>query len=179
VTRLSAVVTTSAILGLGAGAYARAHAAHEPLDPSKGASLSSRIPCDGSTNPQDELSLAATFSPGGWERSFSINEFEEKYCQTGDLEFVCLKLGHSTWRQKWSTGSFGPAVVKKVGLDSCYKHGLKDPPKYLLTGWYKEGASDSKLPRNQAAVKQVSSNPEVYEFADPNGGTARLQINRR
>jgi len=56
---------------------------------------------------------------------------------------------------------------------------LKDPPKYLLTGWYKEGAPDSKLPRKQAAVKQVSSNPEVYEFADPNGGTARLEISRR
>jgi hypothetical protein len=179
VTRLSAVVATFAILGLGAVAYGRAHAAHEPLDPSKGASLSSRIPCDGSTNPQDEMSLAAAFSPGGWERSFSIDQFEEKYCQTGDLEFVCLKPGHSTWRQKWSTGSSGPAGVKKVGLDSCYKHGLKDPPKYLLTGWYKEGASDSKLARKQAAVKQVSSNPEVYEFADPNGGTARLEVNRR
>jgi hypothetical protein len=68
---------------------------------------------------------------------------------------------------------------KKVGLDSCYKRGLKDTPKYLLTGWYKEGAPDSKLPRKQAAVKQVSSNPEVYEFADPNGGRARLEINRR
>jgi hypothetical protein len=178
-TRLSAVVASLAILGLGAGAYARAHAADEPLDPSKGVSLSSRFPCDGSTNPQDEISLAATFSTGGWERSFSINEYDEKYCKRGDLVFTCLMPGHTTWRQKWSGDSSRPAVVKNVGLDTCYKRGLKDTPKYLLTGWYKEGGPDPKLPWKQAAVKQVSSKPDVYELADPNGGTARLEINRR
>jgi len=180
VTRLSAVVASFAILGLGAGAYARAHVADEPLDPSKGLSLSSRIPCDGSTNPQDEISLATTFSPGGWERSFRINEFDEKYCKRMDLEFVCLMPGKtSRWRQGWSSVSSLPPGVGKVGLDSCYKHGLKDAPKYLLTGWYKEGGPDPKLPWKQAPVKQVSSKPDVYEFVDPNGGTARLEINRR
>jgi hypothetical protein len=160
--------------------YARSHVPDEPLDPSKGASLSSRIPCDGATNPQDEISLAVTFSPGGWERSFTLTEFDEKYCKRGDLEFVCLMPGKtSRWRQEWSNDSSHPASVRKIGLDSCYKQGLKDAPKYLLTGWYKEGGPDPKLPRKQAAVKQVSSKPEVYEFADPNGGTARVEISRR
>ncbi len=179
-TRLTLVVGCCAVLCLGAIAYARSHAVDEPLDPSKGVSLSSRFPCDGSTNPQDEISLAATFSPAGWERSFKINEFDEKYCKRMDLEFVCLMPGKtSRWRQGWSIDSAHPAAVGKVGLDSCYRHGLKDAPKYLLTGWYKEGGPDPKLPWKQMAIKQVSSTPEVYEFADPKGGTARLEISRR
>jgi hypothetical protein len=63
-------------------------------------------------------------------------------------------------------------------LDSCYTWGSKDAPQYLLTGWYKEGGPGSKLPWKQAVMKQVSSKPEIYEFADPNGGTVRLEITR-
>jgi hypothetical protein len=172
------VVASLAILALGAAAYARSRHGDELVDPSKGASLSSRIPCDGSTNPQEEISLAATFSPGGWERSLKLEVFDEKYCKRIDLGFACLMPGHDRWRREWSSDSSRPANTGRYGLDSCYTWGSKDTPKYLLTGWYKEGGADSKLPWKQAAVKQVSSKPEIYEFADPNGGTARLEIQR-
>ena len=49
---------------------------------------------------------------------------------------------------------------------------------YVLSGWYKEGAADSKEAWKQAPLKPVSTEPEVYEFTDPNGGTARLEIRR-
>jgi len=50
---------------------------------------------------------------------------------------------------------------------------------YILSGWYREGAADRKLPWKQAAIKQVSAAPEIYEFSDSNGGTARVEIQRR
>jgi hypothetical protein len=178
VTRYSGVVVSLAILGLAAGSYARSHRGEELLDPSKGARLSSRISCDGSTNPQDEISLAATFSPGGWERSLKLEEFDEKYCKRINLGFACVMPGHSRWRQEWSSDSSRPASTGKHGLDSCYTWGSKEAPQYLLTGWYKEGGPGSKLPWKQAVMKQVSSKPEIYEFADPNGGTVRLEITR-
>lgn len=174
----SGVVASLAILGLAAGSYARSHRADEPLDPSKGARLSSRIRCDGSTNPQDEISLAATFSPGGWERTLKLEEFDEKYCKRINLGFACLMHGHARWRREWSSDSSRPATTGRYGLDSCYAWGSKDAPQYLLTGWYKEGGPESKLPWKQAALKQVSSKPEIYEFTDPNGGTVRLEITR-
>ncbi len=177
-TRHSGVVASFVILALGAGAYARSHRSDEPLDPSKGARLSSRIPCDGSTNPQDEINLAATFSPGGWERSLKLDVFDEKYCKRIDLGFACVMHGHDRWRNEWSSDSSRPSSSGRYGLDSCYTWGSKDAPQYLLTGWYKKGGAGSKLPWKQAVVKQVSSKPEIYEFADPNGGTVRLEIQR-
>jgi hypothetical protein len=178
VTRYSGFVASLAILGLAIGGYARSHRDDQPIDPSKGARLSSRIPCDGSTNPEDEISLAATFSPGGWERSVKLQEFDAKYCKRIDLGFACLMPGHDRWRREWSSDSSRPATTGKYGLDSCYTWGSKDVPQYLLTGWYKEGGPESKLPWKQAVVKQVSSKPEIYEFADPQGGTVRLAIER-
>ncbi len=55
----------------------------------------------------------------------------------------------------------------------------KEAPQYILSGWYKEGEPNRKLPWKQALLKQVSSNPVTYEFADPNGGTARIEIRRK
>jgi hypothetical protein len=176
--RPSGILASIAILAIGAGAYARSHRDDQPLEPSKGVHLSSRIACDGSTNPQDEIRLAATFSPGGWERSWKLDEFDEKYCKRIDLGFACVMPGHDRWRRAWSADSSQPSATGRYDLDSCYAWGSKDAPQYLLTGWYKEGGPESKLPWKQAEVKQVSSKPEVYEFADPNGGTVRLEINR-
>jgi hypothetical protein len=34
------------------------------------------------------------------------------------------------------------------------------------------------MPWHQATIQQVSTLPEVYEFTDPKGGTARLEITR-
>ena len=77
----------------------------KPLDPSKGAKLSSRIPCDGATNPQDQINLTPTFSAGGLERSFRIDVFEDKYCKRMDLGFACLTPRHSFWKQEFSVDS--------------------------------------------------------------------------
>jgi hypothetical protein len=35
------------------------------------------------------------------------------------------------------------------------------------------------LPWKQAAIKQISAAPEIYEFADAKGGTARVEIERK
>ena len=50
--------------GAGNGRVRAHHTREEPLDPSKGVKLSSRIPCDGATNPQDPINLTPTFSTG-------------------------------------------------------------------------------------------------------------------
>jgi hypothetical protein len=71
-----------------------------------------------------------------------------------------------------------PSVHAVVPISSCYKWGSAELAQYVLSGWYQEGAADPKLPWRQAAIKQVSTVPEVYEFADPKGGTARLEITR-
>jgi hypothetical protein len=174
--RFAGVVAVCAIFGLGTATFARNHNREEPLDPSKGAKLTSRIPCDGATNPQDLLNLAATFSKGDGERSFRIEVFEANYCKRADLGFACLQPGHALWKQEWSVVSSNPAAGS-YGLDSCAEWGSKETPQYVLTGWYREGG-DSKLPWKQVPVTKVSSRWETYEFADPNGGTGRLEINR-
>src|SRR5271155_226428 len=129
-TRYSGVVASLAILVIGGGGYARSHREEESLDPSKGARLSSRIACDGSTNPQDEIRLTTTFSPGGWERSFKLEEFDEKYCKRIDLGFACVMPGHNRWRHEWSSDSSGTASTGSYGLDSCYEWGSKEAPQY-------------------------------------------------
>jgi hypothetical protein len=189
--RFAAVVASSAVLCVGVAAYARARVHDEPLDPSKGVKLSSRLPCDGATNPQDEIHLHPTFSPGSWERSFRITVFEQSYCKRMDLGFACLMPGHARWKVEWSADSSSDSSAAgstarsadssqstdaNRGLDSCSDWGSKDPPQYILTGWYREGGSGSKLPWKQAALQPVSSRWETYEFADPQGGTARLEI---
>jgi hypothetical protein len=155
------------------------HAPQETIDPAKGVHISSRLPCDGSTNPQDEVILKATFSPGGWERAFNLSVFESKFCRFADFYFVCAKTGHDRWKQEWSIDNTGSQEIGRFDLNSCSAWGSSDPPQYVLTGSYKEGVTDKKLPWLQVPLKQVSSKPDVYEFTDPNGGTARLTITRR
>ena len=75
-----------------------------------------------------------------------------------------------------------PSAHALVPLSSCYAWGSTELAQYILSGWYQEGAPDSrvdsKMVWHQVQVKQVSKVPEVYEFADPKGGTARLEITR-
>ena len=84
---------------------------------------------------------------------------------------------HSFWKQEFSVDSSHPET-RSYGLDSCYELGSKDAPQYVLSGWYRDGGPDSKLPWKQAMVKQITSRWEVFEFTDPNGGTGRVEINR-
>jgi hypothetical protein len=135
--------------------------------------LSSRIPCDGATNPQDLINLAATFSKGNWERSFRIEVYEANYCKRMDLGFTCLMPGHALWKQEWSVDSANP-IAGSYGLDSCSEWGSKETPQYVLTGWYRDDGT-----WKQAKVTKVSSRWETYEFSDPNGETGRLEISRR
>ncbi len=65
-----------------------------------------------------------------------------------------------------------------IPIDSCYTWGSTEAAQYILSGWYQEGEADPKLPWHQSTMKQVSTVPEVYEFSDPKGGTARLEIIR-
>jgi len=166
---------TWSLLVLSLALYARSHSPEDSMDSVKGVRLASRIPCDGSTNYRNELTVQTTFSPGGWERSFHVDQFEAKFCKYVDLYFMCGKTGHNRWREAWSADNLEPPAQQRIWLNSCSDWGSGEPSQYLLSGWYKEGAG-GKLPWKQATLKQVSEKPLVYEFADSNGGTARVEI---
>lgn len=108
--RLAGVAVFCAMFGLGAALYARNHNREEPLDPAKRALVTSRIPCDGATNPQDRINRAATFSKGNGERAFRIEVFESNYCKRMDLGFTCLMPGPSLWKQERSVDSANPVA---------------------------------------------------------------------
>src|ERR1700683_4040611 len=102
--RPSVFLASLAVLGLAAVVYARTHA-EDLVDRIQGVRISSRIPCDGDTNPQEEVTLETTFSPGGWQRSFHLDVFESQYCKYVDVYFFCLKHGHDKWKHEWSQDS--------------------------------------------------------------------------
>jgi hypothetical protein len=164
---------------MGAGVYARSHNTDDLVDRVQGVRISSRIPCDGSTNPQEEVGLETTFSQGGWQRAFHLDVFESQYCKRLDLYFFCLTHGHDRWKHQWAAESQSAPGSGRYWIDSCAEWESKDAPEYILSGWYREGAADKKLAWKQAAIKKASETPEIYEFADPQGGTARIEIKRK
>jgi hypothetical protein len=140
--------------------------------------LKSKIPCDGHTSPEDHPTTKAAFSPGGWERSFTISFYQKGACNL-DMKVKCFEKEKEGWHDAWTVKSDEPAKGDQVSIRSCYAWGNTEPANYILSGWYQEGPANPKLPWKQAAVKKVSSTPDVYEFADPQGGTARLEISSR
>lgn len=155
------------IFGLG-------HSAREPLDPAMGFQLHSRIPCDGYGSPEDLLRLRTTFSPGATAREFTVSRYHTERCDV-DV-WKCLHHEKPGWRDIWSASSSAPAPQAMVPIGACYEWGSKEPAEYVLTGWYQEEGAKGEW--KQMRLKQVSSQPEVYEFADPQGGTARLEVQR-
>ena len=158
------------IFGLG-------HPAREAVDAAKSVHLTSRIPCDGQTAPEDDVSVQVTFSSGAWARQFVVSRFQEQACEV-NVKVKCLHQEKAGWHGVWSAASVQPSATATLPLGSCYAWGSSKPAQYVLSGWYKEGAPGSKLEWRQAPVKQVSAQPEVYEFTDPKGATARLEIRR-
>lgn len=177
--RSACILASLAILGLGAGLFARSHRGDDLVDRVQGVRIASRLPCDGATNPQEELKLATTFSPAGWQRSFHLDVFESQYCKRLDLYFFCVMHGHDRWKHEWTQDSQGTPGPARYWINACSSWGAKDAQEYILSGWYQEGPADPKLPWKQAAIKQVSATPEIYEFTDSNGGTARVEIQRK
>jgi hypothetical protein len=159
------------IFGLG-------HPSREPVDQAKSAALHSRIPCDGQTAPEDDVSVQATFPSGEWAREFVVSRFQKDTCEI-DLKVKCLHHEKEGWHEVWSAASAQPSSGGMLSLGSCYVWGSKEPAQYVLSGWYKEGAPGSKLEWRQTPIKQVSAHPDVYEFTDPKGETARLEIDSR
>jgi hypothetical protein len=157
------------IFGLG-------HPAHEALDPAMGFLLHSRIPCDGYGAPEDLLRMTTTFSSGGAAREFVVSRYHSKRCEV-DVKWKCLHHEKPGWRDIWSASSAAPAAQALVPIGSCYEWGSKEPAQYALSGWYQAGTG-SKSDWQQVRIKQVSSQPEVYEFTDPQGGAARLEVVR-
>jgi hypothetical protein len=151
------------------------HPAREPLDPAKSVPLHSRIPCDGNGAPEDLLRVQATFSPGAWAREFVVSHYANGRCEV-DVHVKCLHKEKPGWHDVWSTTNAEPTSRALVPVTSCYEWGSNVAAQYVLSGRYQEGAADPKLAWHQAAVKLVSGEQEVYEFTDPKGGTARLQI---
>ena len=159
--------------------FAHSPRAEDLVERVQGVRISSRMPCDGSTNPQEELKLETTFSPGGWQRSFHLDVFESQYCRRLDFHFFCVQHGHGRWKHRWEQDSQGTPGPARYWIDTCSAWGSNNAPEYILSGWYQEGAADRKRAWKQAVIKQVSTTPEIYEFTDPNGGSARVEIKRR
>jgi hypothetical protein len=159
------------------------HPAREPVDPAKSVPLHSRIPCDGYGGPEEAVHVQMTFSSssstssasGGAAREFVVNRFQNETCEI-NLGIKCLRKEKAGWHDAWSVASGQPSPNGILPLESCYEWGSKDPAQYILSGWYQEAANDAKLVWRQATVKQVSSEPEVYEFSAPDGGTARIEL---
>jgi len=158
------------IFGLG-------HPKQDPVDPAKGAQLHSRLPCEGYGAPEDLLQVRVTFSPGAWAREFVLSRYQDYKCEV-DVKGKCLHKIKEGWRDVWTAANEKPSAHAVLPLSSCYAWGSTELAKYVLSGWYQEGAADPKLPWHQIAIKQVSTVPEFYEFTDPNGGTAHLVITR-
>jgi hypothetical protein len=158
------------IFGLG-------HPKQEPVDPAKSAQLHSRLLCDGYGAPEDLVQVKVTFAPGDSAREFVLNRFQDYKCEL-DVKGKCLHKIKPGWRDVWSAANQKPSAHAVVPLSSCYAWGSTELAQYILSGWYQDGPADPKLPWLQATVKQVSTVPEVYEFTDPKGGTARLEITR-
>ncbi len=140
--------------------------------------MHSRVPCDGYGAPEDLLSVQVSFSSGASAREFVVGRFQKESCPV-DLKVKCVHKEKEGWRNVWASASAQPSAKALIPIGSCYEWGSTEPAQYILSGWYKPGAPDSKLPWQQSTVKQVSSQPAVYEFTDPNGGTARLEVNVR
>ncbi len=172
------LIPAALLLVLGLSLDARSTHKDEIIDLSKGVPIASRVPCDGVTSPADDLPWHVSFSQGGWERAFNLNVHQEESCQL-DLKLKCIGHQREGWQNDWITDSDRPATGGIVSLRSCYQWGTKEPAQYVLSGWYKEGSANPKLHWKQAVLKKVSSNPDVYEFSDPKGDTARLEITIR
>jgi hypothetical protein len=157
--------------------YGRTPAKTDVIDLSQGVKLEgNNLPCDGATNPQQEIILDAHFSSGGGERSFLIDNYQDETCKA-DIGIKCFKHVPAGWQDDLRIESDGRS---HYWLNSCRTWGSKDAAQYTLTGWYKEAAvKKKKMAWKQAALKQVSTQPEIYEFTDPNGGTGRIEIKRR
>ena len=151
--------------------------ARQPLDPDKSVPLHSRLKCDGYGSPEDLLRIQVTYSPGAWAREFEVNQFDTDKCGVETM-FQCWHKPRAGWHNVWSAANEQPAARAMVPLSACHEWGSTEAAQYVLSGWYQEGAANPKLAWKQAPVKQVSSEPELYEFTDPNGGTARLEITR-
>jgi hypothetical protein len=158
------------IFGLG-------HPKQDPVNPAKSVPLKSRLPCDGYGAPEDLLRIQVTFSAGDSAREFVVNRFETDRCGVETL-FQCWHKPRSGWRDVWEAANVPPPAHAMLPISSCDAWGSTEAAQYVLSGWYQEGPADPKLPWHQATVKKVSSLPEVYEFTDPKGRTARLEITR-
>jgi hypothetical protein len=158
------------IFGLG-------HPKQEPVDPAKSAPLHSRLKCDGYGAPEDLIRIQVTFSPGAGAREFVVSQFQTDKCSVETM-FQCWHKPRAGWREVWSAGNAQPTAGAMLPLSSCYEWGSTEAAQYVLSGWYQEGAADPKVAWHQGTINQVSTEPEVYEFTDPKGGTARLEITR-
>jgi hypothetical protein len=156
------------------------HPSRDPVDPAKGIALHNHIPCDGFGGPEQAVHVQVTFSPGATPREFDISRYEVEKCEVESM-FQCWHKARAGWRDTWSASNAAPDAKPSSGaivpIASCNEWGSKEPAKYILSGWYRENA-DTKPFWRQSVVRQISTQPEVYEFTDPNGGMARIQIGR-
>ncbi len=174
---MKSTVLALLIFGLG-------HPAREPLDPAKAAKLTSRRACDGFGAPEELLRIQVSFPSGpagAGSREFLLSRFRDEKCEL-DVKGKCLHRIKAGWQDVWTADNTQPSAKALVPITSCYEWGSKELAQYMLSGWYKEVGPDSKneskIPWQQAPAKQLSTTPEVYEFTDPHGATARLEITR-
>jgi hypothetical protein len=145
------------------------------IDLSQTVPLSARRTCDGYSSPEDHPAVKASFSDGGWDRSFTVSVFQKSACKV-DVKVKCLDTRKEGWRDVWTIQNTDPSKSDLLSLRSCYAWGTSEAAQYVLSGWYREGSDNPKLPWKQAPLKKLSSSPDVYEFSDTKGGTARLTL---
>src|SRR5579871_4920787 len=134
--RKSLFVLLLGVSAVSAGIFGRSHRSDDTVDRVQGVKISSRRPCDGATNPQEELKFQTTFSPGGWERAFHLDRFENQYCKHVDLYFFCLVHGRDRWKHDWEQDSRTATASSRDWINSCNAWESKDAPEYILSGWY-------------------------------------------
>ena len=158
------------IFGLG-------HAKQEPVDPAKGVPLHSRLKCDGYGAPEDLTRDPRDIFSRRLGAPLPGEPLRNRPVRSGNDVSVSAQT-RAGWREVWSAANDQPAAHAVLPISSCDDWGSTEPAQYILSAWYQEGAANPKLPWHQATVKQVSTLPEVYEFTDANGGTARLEMTR-
>jgi hypothetical protein len=157
------------------------HKAEHTIDPALSAKLTSRIPCDGAASPEDHPIVKTSFPPGGLERSFTITTYQKGGCKF-DAKVKCLNKEVEGFYNSWTVSSTAPALkADQVSLRSCYAWGSSEPAQYLLSAFVASGERNPKhphkaAPMKQVAVKKTGSNPDVYEFSDPQGGNGRIEL---
>ena len=152
------------------------------IDLSKTLPLATHRSCDGYTSPEEHPAVEAQFSRDGSDRFFLVSVYQKSACKV-DVKGKCLDKQVEGWQDVWTVHNTDEIRTDMLSLRTCYTWGTSEPAEYVLSGWYQAGEENSKQSKKpkqawvQAAIRKTSSTPDVYEFSDGQGGSAKLIFN--